>query len=113
MFRKAISLLLTAALSAAPLLALAETTFDGSVVAGEAVSVTAPFGGTVSSLTLKEGAEIFLGDTICTLETTKVYAPHAGTISGVFGHGQPALRRGAVHYPQREIHHLRFHQQGL
>lgn len=103
MFRKAMSLLLTAALSAAPLLALAETTFDGSVVAGEAVSVTAPFGGTVSSLTLKEGAEISLGDTICTLETTKVYAPHAGTISGVFGQAGDAVdtvsqRYGAVLY---------------
>ena len=85
MFRKLIPSLLVLALALTPFAAFAETTFDGSVVAGEALSVTAPFGGAVASLAMKEGAEISLGDTICTLETTKVYAPHDGVVSGVFG----------------------------
>ena len=103
MFRKLIPSLLVLALALTPFAAFAETTFDGSVVAGEAVSVTAPFGGTVTALTLKEGAEIGLGDTICTLETTKVYAPHDGVVSGVFGQPGDAVdtvtqRYGAVLY---------------
>ena len=72
MFRKLIPSLLVLALALTPFAAFAETTFDGSVVAGEAVSVTAPFGGTVASLTLKEGAEISLGDTICTRRYTRL-----------------------------------------
>ena len=40
--------------------ALAEEQFDGQVVAGDAVSVTAPFGGTVKSIGLKQGAQVRL-----------------------------------------------------
>ena len=53
MFRKLIPSLLVLALALTPFAAFAETTFDGSIVAGAAVSVTAPFGGTVASLTLR------------------------------------------------------------
>lgn len=42
--------LLAAGLLLAPLSARAEITFDGTVVAGDAVSVTAPFGGMVSDV---------------------------------------------------------------
>jgi len=59
-----------------PAFALAETTFDGVVVAGDAVSVTAPFGGTVSNFRLRAGSLISLGDEIATIETGKVYANH-------------------------------------
>ena len=52
-----------------PLAALAETTFDGTVVAGDAVSVTAPFGGTVSSFSLRAGGRINVGDTVAIMET--------------------------------------------
>ena len=45
--------LLAAGLLLAPLSARAEITFDGTVVAGDAVSVTAPFGGMVSDVAVK------------------------------------------------------------
>ena len=57
-----------------PVWALAETTFDGKVVAGESVSVTAPFGGTVSSFRLRAGSLISLGDQIATIETGRAIA---------------------------------------
>lgn len=86
-----------------PMAALAETTFDGAVVAGDAVSVTAPFGGTVSSFSLRAGSKIALGDTVATLGTTKVYASADGTIAGVFAQAGDAVenvtsRWGAVMY---------------
>ena len=93
--------LLAAGLLLAPLSARAEITFDGTVVAGEAVSVTAPFGGMVSDVAVKAGSEIALGDAICTIETTKVYAPTSGTVCGLFGQPGDAVdtvtqRYGAV-----------------
>ena len=64
--------------------ALAEEQFDGQVVAGEAVSVTAPFGGTVKSIGLKQGAQVAVNDALLTLSATRVLAPEDGTIRGVF-----------------------------
>lgn len=95
--------LLAAGLLLAPLSARAEITFDGTVVAGDAVSVTAPFGGMVSDVAVKAGSEIALGDAICTIETTKVYAPTSGTVCGLFGQPGDAVdtvtqRYGAVLY---------------
>ena len=86
-----------------PVLALAETTFDGKVVAGDAVSVTAPFGGTVSNFRLRAGSRISVGDAVATINTTKVYAPADGTIAGVFAQTGDAVeavkaRWGAVMY---------------
>jgi multidrug resistance efflux pump len=77
-----LSLMLAALVPAA---ALAETSFDGTVVSGESVTVTAPFGGTVSASGLRAGSKITLGEPIVTIETTKVYAPESGVITGVFG----------------------------
>ena len=68
-----------------PGFALAETTFDGTVVSGESVSVTAPFGGTVDSFTPAVGDRISEGDVIASVKTTKVYASIDGTVTGVFG----------------------------
>ena len=65
--------------------ALAATTFDGTVVSGESVSVTAPFGGTVDSFTPSVGDRISEGDSIASVKTTKVYASIDGTVTGVFG----------------------------
>ena len=95
--------LLAAGLLLAPLSARAEITFDGTVVAGDAVSVAAPFGGMVSDVAVKAGSEIALGDAICTIETTKVYAPTSGTVCGLFGQPGDAVdtvtqRYGAVLY---------------
>ena len=83
--------------------ALAETTFDGTVVSGESVSVTAPFGGTVSSFRLRAGDELAVGDVVAEVATTKVYAPEDGVISGLFGQAgdtveDVATRMGAVLY---------------
>jgi multidrug resistance efflux pump len=96
----ALCLMLCVALTGA---ALAETTFDGTVVSSESVSVTAPFGGTVSSFRLREGDELSVGDVIAQVETTKVYAPADGVITGVFGVPGDAVddvvsRLGAVLY---------------
>ena len=67
-----------------PVMALAVTTFEGTVVSGEAVSVTAPFGGTVSNFSLRAGSMIKAGDVVATIATDKVYATADGTITGVF-----------------------------
>ena len=84
-------------------IAAAETTFNGTVVAGETLCVTAPFGGLVAASPLRVGDELAEGDLIATIQTTKVYAPTDGVITGVFG--QPgdtvsdvASRMGAVLY---------------
>jgi multidrug resistance efflux pump len=68
-----------------PVIALAETSFDGTVVSSESVSVTAPFGGTISAFSLRAGGRIAFGEAIVTIETTKVYAPESGVVTGVFG----------------------------
>lgn len=86
-----------------PAFALAETTFDGKVVAREAVSVTAPFGGTVSSFSLRTGSKIKLGDCIATIATDKVYATADGTVTGLFAQVGDSVenvvsRYGAVMY---------------
>lgn len=89
--------------------ALAETTFDGKVVAGDVVSITAPFGGTVSNFRLRAGSRIAVGDAVATINTTKVYAPADGVIAGVFAQVGDAVdnvksRWGAVMYimPERK-----------
>ncbi|HNW86406.1 MAG TPA: acetyl-CoA carboxylase biotin carboxyl carrier protein subunit [Candidatus Limiplasma sp.] len=103
--KKILSVLFTLALLSGVLTgpALAETTFDGTVVSGEAVSVTAPFGGTVSSFKLREGDQINVGDVIAQVETTKVYASTDGVVTGVFGQAGDSVsdvvsRVGAVLY---------------
>jgi len=96
-------LALLLALLLLPTLAMAETTFDGAVVAGDAVSVTAPFGGTVSAFSLRAGSKISSGAPVATIGTTKVYAPADGTVAGVFAQEGDAVesvqaRWGAVMY---------------
>ncbi|MBQ8201194.1 MAG: HlyD family efflux transporter periplasmic adaptor subunit [Clostridia bacterium] len=86
-----------------PVAALAETTFDGTVVAGDAVTVTAPFGGTVTGFSLRAGSKIAMGDVVAAIGTTKVYASADGTIAGVFAQEGDTIdsvtsRWGAVMY---------------
>ena len=64
--------------------ALAQETFDGTVVAGETVAITAPFGGTVTALDIREGQLLEAGDAVVTLSTTKVWATQDGTVNGGF-----------------------------
>ena len=59
-----------------PVLALASTTFEGTVVSGEVVSVTAPFGGTVSHFSLRAGSRIDRGSVVAT--TPRRMAPLPG-----------------------------------
>lgn len=102
---KRIAILFSAALLAlvAPLTALAETTYSGTVVSGETVSISAPFGGTISMLRSKQGDQLSTGDIIASIATTKVYASKSGVITGVFGQPGDAVedvtnRVGAVLY---------------
>ena len=60
--------------------ACAEERFDGLVVAGDTVSVTAPFGGTVKSCGLRVGALVNVNDVIATLSTSRVIATEDGTM---------------------------------
>jgi HlyD family secretion protein len=94
------ALLLCAALPAA---ALAAVAYDGTVVSGGAVSVLAPFGGTVGTVYVQAGDEVNLGASLAKIVTTKVYAQTDGTVSGLFGQvgdsaEDVAARSGAVLY---------------
>ena len=84
-FKKAAAFLCAGVLALGSVPAMAETTFEGSVVSGRSVSITAPFGGTVSAFSLREGSRIGVGDAIADIETTKVYASADGVVAGVFG----------------------------
>lgn len=101
--------LLLALLCAAPGFALASGSYDGTIVCITPQVVCAPFGGTVGTVSLQTGQKISAGDAVATVETTKVYAPCDGTVTGLFG--QPgddaktiADRFGAVLYiaPNRQ-----------
>lgn len=81
-----------------PCTALAGTTFDGTVVAGDQVAITAPFGGTISSLSIHSGSRISLGDTIAEIQTTKVYAPADGVVVGVFAQEGDSVESVASRY---------------
>lgn len=77
--------------------AAAEERFDGQVIAGNAVSMTAPFGGTVKTIGLREGAMVQAGSVIATVETNRVLATEDGTIRGVFA-SVGDLAQGTVMY---------------
>ncbi len=68
-----------------PCFAFATSDYYGTVVCESTETEVAPFGGTVSNLTVRKGDLIRTGDPVCTIETKKVYAPLSGTVSGVFG----------------------------
>ena len=83
--KRTVALLCAGTLALGSVPVLAETTFEGSVVSGKSVSITAPFGGTVSAFSLREGGRISVGDAIADIQTTKVYATADGVIAGIFG----------------------------
>lgn len=95
--RKMAALLLCAVLGGSKN-AAAEAIFDGVVIAGETLSITAPFGGTVKSIALREGALLEEGEAIATLETTRVYAPEDGTVRGLRVQSGDSVEEGAVLY---------------
>lgn len=89
--KKLLALVLIALVTLCPLTAWAEGEDDsdglilsGNVVAGETVSITAPFGGSLNDFTLKAGDSVEAGDALFALGTTKVYAPCDGVVGAVW-----------------------------
>lgn len=64
--------------------ALAQVTFQGTVVSSRTIAVNAPFGGLVDEIDLRKGDPIRVGDPVATIRTTKVFADMDGTVSGIF-----------------------------
>ena len=64
--------------------ACASEEFEGQVVAGSTESIVSPFGGTIQSASVRAGQTLAVGDTVCSIETTKVLATEDGTVRGVF-----------------------------
>lgn len=78
-----LSLALALAVSV-PALAASDYDFDGKVVCVQPEYVTAPIGGTVAAVPVLAGEVVAAGDALAELNTTKVYAPASGTVTGVF-----------------------------
>lgn len=89
---------LAAALMLLPGSALAETSFEGTVSSAGTRVVSAPFGGTVGSVSVKEGDRILAGDSVAEVETTRVYAPQSGTVTGIFAQEGDALDEVSARY---------------
>ncbi len=87
--RKAMIILAVCALLV-PGLAAAEE-FEGNVIAPEETLVTTPYGGTVQSVSVREGETIASGDDIAQMQTLKVYAQDDGVVRGIFAETGDAL----------------------
>lgn len=81
--------------------------FEGTVDASDTYEIYAAIGGTVKYVDAEVGQKVAAGSVLATLETTKVYATEAGTVTGLFG--QPgdsadtiAQKYGAVMYIEGE-----------
>ena len=98
MLSKKLLALLMAAMLMLPAFALASEEFEGNVTAADTVTVTAPYGGTVKSIALREGALISAGDTVATMETTQALAPEDGTVRGIFAQVGDTLDKATVLY---------------
>ena len=80
-----------------------ELSYEGVVVAGETVPVTAAFGGRLSNMKLRKGDLVTKGDVIAEIATTLNYAPLEGTVTGIYAEEGDdaeaiATRYGAVLY---------------
>lgn len=64
--------------------ALAQISFQGTVVSSKTIAVNAPFGGIVDEIELRKGDPIQVGAPVATIRTTKVFAEMDGTVSGIF-----------------------------
>ena len=64
--------------------AMAQISFQGTVVSSKTIAVNAPFGGIVDVIDLRKGDPIQLGAPVATIKTTKVFAEMDGTVSGIF-----------------------------
>ena len=80
-----------------------ELSYDGQVVAGESIPVTAPYGGKISEMLMRGNGWVKSGDEVCEITGTLNYAPIEGTVTGVYaveGDGAESVgeRYGAVLY---------------
>ena len=102
--KKGFALLLVLVLCAAiggAALGEAELSYDGEVVAGESIPVTAPYGGLISVMIPRGNSWVKAGDEICEIEGKLNYAPIEGTVTGLYaveGDGAESIgeRYGAV-----------------
>lgn len=60
--------------------ALAAEDFEGTVVSGETITLTAPYGGVIKRMDLRVGQLISAGDEVAEMDTTRVLASEDGTI---------------------------------
>ncbi len=82
--RRILGLLLLAAVLAAPGIGAAELSYEGTVTAGETVLIRAGYGGKITGCSLRTGDLIREGEAVAEIETTWVYAPVEGTVSGLY-----------------------------
>ena len=66
-----------------PIVSRTAFSISGYVVAGESVSLIAPYGGRLLDFTVRTGDVLQPRQTVFSIETQKVYAPCDGTIGGV------------------------------
>ena len=78
--------------------ALGEMSFEGVIVSEETETVTAPFGGIVEKITVREGSLIHTGETLAQLSTTRVFSPLAGTVAAVFAEEGDSLEAVSEQY---------------
>lgn len=60
-----------------------ELRFDGTVVSMQAQSITAPFGGTITSLDMREGERVESGSALAQVAGEKFFSPLDGTVRGI------------------------------
>ncbi len=85
--RKALALILALALGmsvCAMAMADAEFSYEGTVVAGETVPVTVPYGGKLTGVTVRAGGLVRAGDVLGEIRATPTFAPVEGTITGLY-----------------------------
>ena len=61
-----------------------ELSYDGQVVAGESIPVTAPYGGKISEMLTRGNSWVKAGDEVCEITGTLNYAPIEGTVTGLY-----------------------------
>ena len=65
-------------------LAEAPMSYEGTVVGGETIPVSVPFGGRLGEMNVRTGSWIREGDVAAVLQTTLNYSPVEGTVAGLY-----------------------------
>ena len=82
--RRILGLLLLAAILTVTAAGAAELSYEGTVTAGETVLIRAGYGGKITGCALRTGDLIREGEAVAEIETTRVYAPVEGTVTGLY-----------------------------